>query len=108
MAVKYDNIGTNYNLTRKADKYLTERLLHHLKPTKSGKYLDIGCGTGNYTNELQKNGFQFIGIDPSKQMLEKAKLKNNEIIWKIIFISLYIFDSDNDKCICSLWYANTL
>ncbi len=83
MEIKYDEIGTDYNLTRKADKYLTEQLLHHLKPSKNGKYLDIGCGTGNYTNELQKNGFQFIGIDPSKQMLEKAKLKNNEIDWKI-------------------------
>lgn len=82
MEVKYDKIGTDYNLTRKADKYLTEQLLHHLKPIKSGKYLDIGCGTGNYTKELQKNGFQLIGIDPSKEMLEKAKFKNNEIDWK--------------------------
>tara|TARA_R110001592_G_scaffold321252_1_gene599729 strand:+ start:326 stop:1138 length:813 start_codon:yes stop_codon:yes gene_type:complete len=83
MEIKYDKTGTDYNLTRKADKYLTEQLIHHLKPTKSGKYLDIGCGTGNYTNELQKNGFQFIGIDPSEKMLEKAKLKNTEINWKI-------------------------
>ena len=83
MEIKYDKIGTDYNLTRKADKYLTEQFRHHLKPTKSGIYLDIGCGTGNYTNELQNNGFQFIGIDPSKQMLKKAKLKNNEIDWKI-------------------------
>lgn len=83
MEVKYDKIGTDYNLTRKADKYLTEQLLYYLEPTKGGKYLDIGCGTGNYTNELQKNGFEFIGIDPSKRMLEKAKLKNKEIDWKI-------------------------
>ena len=83
MDVKYDKIGTNYNLTRKADKYLTEQLIHHLQPTKIGKYLDIGCGTGNYTNELQKKGFDFIGIDPSQIMLEKARLKNNKIYWKI-------------------------
>jgi len=83
MEVKYDKIGTGYNLTRKADKYLTAQLLHHLKPVKGGKYLDIGCGTGNYTNELQKKGFQFIGIDPSIEMLEKAKLKNNKIDWRI-------------------------
>ncbi|MDO5980280.1 class I SAM-dependent methyltransferase [Flavivirga spongiicola] len=83
MDVKYDKIGVDYNLTRKPDKYLTEQLLYHLKPIKSGTYLDIGCGTGNYTNELQKNGFQFIGIDPSKQMLEEARLKNNEIDWKM-------------------------
>ena len=83
MEVKYDKIGIDYNLTRKADNYLTKRLLLHLEPTKDGKYLDIGCGTGNYTNELQNYGFQSIGIDPSKKMLEKAKLKNNEIDWKI-------------------------
>ena len=81
--VKYDKIGTDYNLTRKADTYLTKQLLYHLKPIKDGKYLDIGCGTGNYTNELQKKGFQFIGIDPSREMLEKAKLKSNEIDWRI-------------------------
>ncbi|NAS29926.1 methyltransferase domain-containing protein [Flavobacteriaceae bacterium R38] len=83
MDIKYNKIGVNYNLTRKADKYLTEQLLYHLQPVKNGKYLDIGCGTGNYTHELQKNGVDFIGIDPSELMLEKAKLKNDQVYWKI-------------------------
>lgn len=83
MEVKYDKIGTDYNLTRKADNYLTEQLLCHLKPKTDGKYLDIGCGTGNYTNALQKKGFDFIGIDPSELMLEKAKSKNDHIDWRI-------------------------
>ncbi len=83
MEVKYDTIGTGYNSTRKADNYLTEQLLHHLKPTRNGKYLDIGCGTGNYTIEIQKKGFHFMGIDPSKEMLEKAKRTNKEIEWKL-------------------------
>ncbi|MEM9981599.1 MAG: class I SAM-dependent methyltransferase, partial [Bacteroidota bacterium] len=60
-----------------------QQLIHHLQPTKSGKYLDIGCGTGNYTNALQKNGFDFIGVDPSALMLEKARIKNGKIYWKI-------------------------
>ncbi|MCK8481706.1 class I SAM-dependent methyltransferase [Psychroserpens algicola] len=83
MNAKYDNIGVNYNLTRKADKYLTKQILSHLQPIKNGTYLDIGCGTGNYTNELQKNGCNVIGIDPSKLMLEKAKLQNDKIDWRI-------------------------
>ena len=83
MEVKYDKIGIDYNLTRRADKYLTKQLLHHLQPTKNKKYLDIGCGTGNYTNELQKNGFDFIGVDPSELMLEKAIPKNDKIDWEI-------------------------
>jgi SAM-dependent methyltransferase len=83
MEIKYDKIGIDYNVTRKVDAHLTKQLLLHLAPTKSGKYLDIGCGTGNYTNELQKNGFDFIGIDPSEIMLEKARLQNQKIYWKI-------------------------
>lgn len=83
MAAKYDTIGTEYNLTRKADQFLTKKLLQHLAPKKEGLYLDIGCGTGNYTNEFQKRGFRFMGIDPSKKMLEKAELKNSAIAWRI-------------------------
>lgn len=83
MEVKYDRIGIDYNRTRKADPYLTERLQVHLNPNELGLYLDIGCGTGNYTNELQKRGFQFIGIDPSSEMLDKAKIKNPQIEWQI-------------------------
>ncbi len=83
MEIKYDKIGKDYNLTRKADKLLTENLIKHLAPQKEGIYLDIGCGTGSYTIEFQKRGFQFIGIDPSKKMLEKAKNRNNAIEWRI-------------------------
>ena len=83
MEIKYNKIGINYNQTRKADPYLTEQLLSLLNPKEGGLYLDIGCGTGNYTHELQKRGFQFIGIDPSIEMLEKAKIKNKTIDWRI-------------------------
>ncbi len=83
MQAKYDAIGTNYNQTRKADPYLTEQLLKHLNPTKDGVYLDIGCGTGNYTNALREKGFQFIGIDPSIEMLQNAQSQNKNIQWKI-------------------------
>ncbi|WP_350293967.1 class I SAM-dependent methyltransferase [uncultured Croceitalea sp.] len=83
MNTKYNSIGIDYNLTRKADGYLTEQLLYHLNPTQKGSYLDIGCGTGNYTIALHKKGFRFIGIDPSELMLEKARKKCNEIEWLV-------------------------
>ncbi|MEZ4801987.1 MAG: class I SAM-dependent methyltransferase [Gelidibacter sp.] len=81
MVTKYDTIGINYNLTRRADPYLVERLHFHLQPKADRLYLDIGCGTGNYTNALQQNGVQMIGIEPSKEMLAKAKQKNKLIKW---------------------------
>jgi len=83
MPAKYNKIGINYNQTRKADPYLTEQLLKHLNPSKDGLYLDIGCGTGNYTCELQKKGFNCIGIDPSIEMLQKAQSQNEAIQWKM-------------------------
>jgi ubiquinone/menaquinone biosynthesis C-methylase UbiE len=82
MKVKYNKIGVNYNRTRKADPYLTKQLITHLRPIKAGRYLDIGCGTGNYTNALFKKGFQLLGIDPSQKMLEQAKVKNPLIDWR--------------------------
>ncbi|PWH81490.1 class I SAM-dependent methyltransferase [Algibacter marinivivus] len=83
MKAKYDTIGINYNETRSADPYITEQLLKKLKPKAFGLYLDIGCGTGNYTNEFNKHGYRFIGIDPSDEMLKKAKQKNKNIDWKL-------------------------
>ena len=83
MEAKYNKIGKDYNLTRKADPHLSQNLLKHLSPTKEGIYLDIGCGTGSYTITFQKRGFRFIGIDPSETMLEKARNKNSEIDWRI-------------------------
>ncbi|WP_299434916.1 class I SAM-dependent methyltransferase [uncultured Aquimarina sp.] len=83
MQEKYDLIGTNYNSTRKADPYLFNRLLALLNPSAEGNYLDIGCGTGNYTKQFDKEGYRFIGIDPSTEMLEKAKESKSSINWMI-------------------------
>lgn len=81
MQEKYDTIGENYNLTRQADAYLADRMLHWLAPFEAGSYLDIGCGTGNYTIALANQGVNFIGIDPSERMLHEAKSKTSEIKW---------------------------
>ncbi|MBX3163806.1 MAG: hypothetical protein KF900_04950 [Bacteroidetes bacterium] len=39
---KYDKIGTNYNSTRQADVYLTERLFHLLQPQKEKYQNNLG------------------------------------------------------------------
>jgi SAM-dependent methyltransferase len=83
MSAKYDDIGKEYNATRKADPYILSRLLYHLRPTLEGRYLDIGCGTGNYTIEFDKKGFRFVGVDPSLHMLEKAQAENNRVQWQL-------------------------
>lgn len=83
MEVKYDRIGSGYNSTRRADPYLTSQLVKYVQPKFDGLYLDIGCGTGNYTIAVHKQGYSFIGIDPSKRMLNIAESKMATITWQI-------------------------
>ena len=82
MNTKYDQIGNNYNVTREADPYLTKKLIELLIPNADGVYLDIGCGTGNYTIQLYQAGIRMIGMDPSEKMLQHAKKKNASIDWR--------------------------
>jgi ubiquinone/menaquinone biosynthesis C-methylase UbiE len=79
--VIYDSIGNGYNTTRCADPYLSERLFQLLKPEPGKKYLDIGCGTGNYTIDLANRNISLWGMDPSAKMLSEAKAKSNRINW---------------------------
>ncbi len=71
----YDNIGIEYNETRRADPYIASRIATHLQPKPGGLYLDIGCGTGNYLQALQNLGLTMYGVDPSNTMLGVAEKK---------------------------------
>src|ERR1041384_5262433 len=77
----YNNIGIGYNNTRKADPYLAGRLHFLLNPDENDLYLDIGCGTGNYTVALHNKGVKLVAVDPSEIMLEEAKQKSGTIEW---------------------------
>jgi SAM-dependent methyltransferase len=79
----YNIAGKTYNSTRKADPYLVYLIRTMLNPKEGSTYLDIGCGTGNYTVALSKDGTQFIGVDPSTVMLQEAKRKNANITWTL-------------------------
>ncbi|ASU35884.1 class I SAM-dependent methyltransferase [Mucilaginibacter xinganensis] len=79
----YNIIGSSYNVTRKADPFIVQQLLHLLAPKKDLKYIDIGCGTGNYTIALFESGITIQGLEPSEKMLAVAYSKNDEINWTI-------------------------
>ena len=84
---KYDRIGTGYNDSRTADPYLVQRLYSLLVEKSSflgngmQPFLDVGCGTGNYTSALAKKGVSLVGLDPSMKMLSEARLKSEAISW---------------------------
>ncbi|KAA3625725.1 MAG: class I SAM-dependent methyltransferase [Flavobacterium sp.] len=83
MKATYDLIGLNYNASRKADPQIFDRLLSHLSPSPQGLYLDIGCGTGNYTKEFAKRDYRFIGVDPSRAMLDVAEAETSNVTWQL-------------------------
>jgi SAM-dependent methyltransferase len=78
----YNYIGHEYNSTRQADPLLTGRLKALLNPQYKKVYLDIGCGTGNYTIALSDDRYAFYGIDPSERMLNEARNRNSKVSWK--------------------------
>jgi SAM-dependent methyltransferase len=75
----YNTIGVGYNTTRRADPYIVSRMLANLNPFKEGNYLDIGCGTANYTKVYIQQGFHFIGAEPSDRMISEARNKYPDI-----------------------------
>jgi ubiquinone/menaquinone biosynthesis C-methylase UbiE len=80
----YDEIGTGYDATRKADPYITSRIIHYLDVDDEGQYLDAACGTGNYTIALAaRTGAAFHGIDESEHMIGIARNKSRAIQWSV-------------------------
>jgi ubiquinone/menaquinone biosynthesis C-methylase UbiE len=99
----YDSIGKSYDTTRKSDPRIAERLLSLLRPAANGKYLDVACGTGNYTASLHKLGISIRGIDQSERMISDAKTKAPDIDWDVGDAEALPFpDGSFDGVICTL------
>ncbi|WP_457742659.1 class I SAM-dependent methyltransferase [Thermococcus sp.] len=76
----FDRIANRYDdwYRTKTGQYvdsIEKWLVFSMLKSKSGKALDIGCGTGNYTLELERRGFEVIGLDASGEMLKIARSK---------------------------------
>lgn len=79
----YDEIGQGYATTRRADPEIAEALHRHLGAQPTGRYLDVGCGTGNYTGALAACGGEWTGIDASQRMLDQARRTRSDIHWTV-------------------------
>jgi ubiquinone/menaquinone biosynthesis C-methylase UbiE len=80
----YDEIGIGYDATRKADPYITSRIIHYLDVDDEGLYLDAACGTGNYAVAIaSQTKAAFHGIDESEHMIGIARNKSQAIQWSI-------------------------
>lgn len=63
----YDKLVFNPNKNKFEVKAITKHI-------QKGKALDIGSGTGHHVDALSKMGFDCVGLDTSKGMIEQAKI----------------------------------
>jgi ubiquinone/menaquinone biosynthesis C-methylase UbiE len=84
--VDYNEISKIYDDVREGDVILINHFLQEIPYHDASNVLDIGCGTGNYTDLFQKltqaKGHRVYGIDPSEGMLNKARRKNTLIVFQ--------------------------
>ncbi len=56
MHAVYDSIGAGYERHRRADPAIVDTLTGALHAPSGGPYLDLACGSGNYTIALARQG----------------------------------------------------
>lgn len=99
----YDRIGAAYDATRRADPYLAGRVFSLLQPARGGLFLDVACGSGNYTTALAGMGVRIVGADQSATMVSAARRKAPGVPWCIADAgSLPFGDRRFDGAVCTL------
>ncbi|MFN8439242.1 MAG: class I SAM-dependent methyltransferase [Caldilineaceae bacterium] len=81
--VNYNEISRIYDQVRQADVELINHFVQEVAITRATRILDLGCGTANHTDLLQRvTHAQLYGVDPSEGMLSKARQKNSQIVFQ--------------------------
>jgi ubiquinone/menaquinone biosynthesis C-methylase UbiE len=80
----YSKIAKSYDKVRTELGDLLSRIVRYGKINPKSLVLDIGCGTGRFTNNLSAlAGCSLFGLEPSSDMLREAFLKDSfrSIAW---------------------------
>jgi ubiquinone/menaquinone biosynthesis C-methylase UbiE len=95
MGALYDDIGAGYDTTRRADPFLTSRLVALLGDIGMCPSLDVACGSGNYTLAMAARGIDVHGTDRSGLMITAAAAKPHAgvraITWSVADAALLPF-----------------
>ena len=54
-------------------------LLKLFRPKAGQSLLDVGCGTGYFSQRFQQSGLEVTGLDPDSTMIEFAKKKEGQV-----------------------------
>lgn len=99
----YNAIGSTYCASRRADPSIAKELARLIAIDEHKRFLDLACGTGNYTSALAALGGCWHGTDISDVMLDQARASNPGIIWRLSQAdSLPYEDGFFDGAMCTL------
>ncbi len=76
IAKRYDDFYRNPvgRMIDRMEKRAVGRLL--LDASKGGRLVEVGCGTGHWSEYFVSRGYEVVGIDRSPEMIEVARSKN--------------------------------
>ncbi len=90
---KYYHILYEKRDNKEAKKFI-QTIIKYLNIKKGKKVLDAACGKGRHSIEIEKLGYNVLGIDLSKNSIELAKKYENENLkFKIHDISIPLNES---------------
>lgn len=82
---QYDDIASQYDTLFSDEKSLAENAeVGEMLPPLVGSVLDIGCGTGLLTEITYVDPDDYLGIDPSKGMLEQFLKKHSAFHGRLV------------------------
>ncbi len=70
-----------------------EDLLQMLNPQIGERILDLGCGTGELTDQIHQSGAQIVGMDNSSEMIQSARTKYPQLNFVIGDAEDFLFKS---------------
>jgi 2-polyprenyl-3-methyl-5-hydroxy-6-metoxy-1,4-benzoquinol methylase len=91
----YDALYEDKNYDSECD--LVEKIFHDYGTLPVHSILDLGCGTGNHSLRLAERGYRITGVDRSKDMLDIARMKSDQMGLNCEFLQSDIREFDNNK-----------
>ena len=82
MSDLFKHIASHYDDYRVSHRNFCDYISLRSDINEKSILVDVGCGTGNETLAIfNRFGCKIIGIDPSNEMLDKARVKTSLISW---------------------------
>ncbi len=82
--IDYDKVAAEYAQHRQVHPRVLQSLLEISGVSSASKVLEVGCGTGNYILAVESlTGGVCWGIDPSEQMLSRARERSEKIRFQL-------------------------